>query len=246
MSEPLCLPNARRQPVLDAVIELQGRRRAAVAALEAGRPCPGARIAAAGGDLSSWMMREAKSWRHLLSTRPRTTGAQLSQSIVNNRALIDAGLTMESLFDIEGTDTAARALLESEDRGSYFYGYAPVQMRLVDHREVLLHGPTGADGDSILGLSDAGALAAARAYWRAVMDSAVPCRVVTPPEGALSPRQRQVLELLRQELSDERIAAAIGVSVRTVRYEVAAVIEAFGVRTRFAAGYAYARAQHGT
>jgi DNA-binding CsgD family transcriptional regulator len=189
------------------------------------------------------MMRESKEWRHLLSTRPRTSGAQLSASIVNNRTLVDAGLTMESLFDFEGTDSAARALLESEESGSYFYGYAPVQMRLVDHREVLLHGPPTPSGDSILSLTDDSALAAARAYWRAVTESAVPCRIATPPAGALTARQRQVLELLRQDLNDERIAAAIGVSVRTVRYEVAAVIEIFGVRTRFAAGYAYARAQ---
>lgn len=237
------LGNERRQPVLDAVVELQGRRRTAVAAIEAGRPRTGARIVAAGPELGAWMMREAFKWRHLLSTRPSTCGAELSVSIVNNRRLLDGGLQMVSVFDREGTDAAARSLLEADPSGVYFYGYSPVQMRLVDRREVLLHGPQRSGGGTILGLTDQGALAAARAYWRAVTDTVVRCNAIAPRIENLTARQQRVLELLRQDIADGRIAIALGVSVRTVRYEIAAVTEFFGVRSRFAAGYAYAEAR---
>jgi DNA-binding CsgD family transcriptional regulator len=233
----------RRQPVLDAVVELQGRRRAAVTALEAGRPVVGARVLASGGSLTTWMMRASRGWRHLLSTRPATTGGQLSESLPNNRARVAEGLQMVSVFDHNGTDAAAQALLEGESDGVYYLGYAPIQMRLVDRREVLVHGPQGDRGGSILSLSTPAALDAAWAYWHAVMDTAAPCVGSAPRLDVFTDRQHRVLELLSRDVSDERIAEALAVSVRTVRYEIAAVMDTLGVRSRFAAGFAYAEAR---
>ena len=188
-------------------------------------------------------MRASRQWRHLLSTRPATTGTQLSESLPNNRARVAEGLQMVSVFDHDGTDTAARALLAGESDGVYYLGYAPVQMRLVDRREVLVHGPQGERGGSILSLTAPAALDAAWAYWHAVMDTATACVGAAPQLESFTDRQHRVLELLSRDVGDERIAEALGVSVRTVRYEVAAVMEVLGVRARFAAGFAYAEAR---
>jgi DNA-binding NarL/FixJ family response regulator len=63
------------------------------------------------------------------------------------------------------------------------------------------------------------------------------------PEGAdvaggvrLSSRQRHIIDLMSRDLSDERIAEKLGISVRTVRYDICAIMSALGVRSRFAAG----------
>jgi DNA-binding NarL/FixJ family response regulator len=52
----------------------------------------------------------------------------------------------------------------------------------------------------------------------------------------LTPRQRQVVALMADGLGDDAIATAIGVSTRTVRSDIAALLDLLGVRTRFAAG----------
>jgi DNA-binding CsgD family transcriptional regulator len=61
-----------------------------------------------------------------------------------------------------------------------------------------------------------------------------------PPErdqpGGLTPYQRHVLSLLAAGCKDEEIAARTHVSIRTVRRNIAAILDHLGVATRFAAG----------
>ncbi|HEY3505217.1 MAG TPA: helix-turn-helix transcriptional regulator [Actinocatenispora sp.] len=52
----------------------------------------------------------------------------------------------------------------------------------------------------------------------------------------LTPYQRHVLTLLTGNLKDEEIAARTHVSIRTVRRNIAAILDQLGVTTRFAAG----------
>jgi DNA-binding NarL/FixJ family response regulator len=56
------------------------------------------------------------------------------------------------------------------------------------------------------------------------------------PPGDLTPRQGQVVALMASGANDDAIAAALGVSVRTVRSDVAGILDALGVQSRFAAG----------
>jgi len=234
--------NASRQPILDAVIALQGLRLAASTALAAanGQEVGEARIMARGQRVPAWMMRRTLTARHLLSTRPRTTAQQLRESIpVNNRCLHN-GLSMVSIFDRDGTKPAARRILANETEGVYFLSYAPVQMRLVDHREVYLQGPLIGGEGSIMCLTSVRVLEAAHRYWQAVLHLAEPCRPESDLLPSLSARQQQIMELLRQGMADARVAQMLGVSTRTVRYEVAAVMTELGARSRFAAGLLYA------
>jgi D-alanyl-D-alanine carboxypeptidase/D-alanyl-D-alanine-endopeptidase (penicillin-binding protein 4) len=63
------------------------------------------------------------------------------------------------------------------------------------------------------------------------------------PAAPLTPRQRQVLELIVEGLDNSQIAARIGVSERTVRAHVSALLERLGVANRTQA--AVAAIQHG-
>lgn len=69
--------------------------------------------------------------------------------------------------------------------------------------------------------------------WRFGVD-VVACG--TPPAPAPRSRGQRVLGLLAEGLTDEAIARRIGVSVRTVRSEVATAITTLGARGRFQAG----------
>lgn len=59
-------------------------------------------------------------------------------------------------------------------------------------------------------------------------------------EAALSSRQREIGELLSRGHTDELVARRLGVSVRTVRAEVATLRDALGAVSRFQAGVRYA------
>jgi DNA-binding NarL/FixJ family response regulator len=87
-----------------------------------------------------------------------------------------------------------------------------------------------------MALSSAHCLSVARAYWEAVLASSFPAVEAGQGLDHLSGRQRQILALLATDAKDESIAASLGVSVRTVRADIAEVMRLLGVRSRFAAG----------
>ena len=60
-------------------------------------------------------------------------------------------------------------------------------------------------------------------------------------DGPLSRQQRHVLRLLATGMTDDAIARASDMSVRTVRRHVASILEMLGIQTRFAAGVAAAK-----
>lgn len=61
------------------------------------------------------------------------------------------------------------------------------------------------------------------------------------PLDALSPRDRQLLELLGAGVQDESVARQLGLGLRTVRRDAARLMELLGARTRFQAGVEAAR-----
>lgn len=227
-----------REVVRDAAAVLQLRRSEVAAALARGAPCD-AEIVARGSlvEINEWMREDVKRWRHMLSVRPVASLRELRTTVPHNRWLVARGLHMESLFEYNGIEPAARQLIAGEQLGRYLLGAGPVQMKIVDRSYVLLQGPF-LDGDStVMAVTAPECLTAAWRYWHVAVASSYPAeRELAGVPGGLTARQRQVAALLAVDTRDEAIADALGVSVRTVRSDVAQLMEVLGVRSRFAAG----------
>ncbi|WP_308378343.1 helix-turn-helix transcriptional regulator [Streptomyces sp. ISL-87] len=56
------------------------------------------------------------------------------------------------------------------------------------------------------------------------------------PDTGLSPAERELLRLLGSGLTDEAASNRLGVAVRTVRRQMASVMERLGAASRFEAG----------
>lgn len=228
---------AHRQAALDAAAALQVRRSEIAAALTRGQRCGAHVVARTNTGINDWMRADIRSWRELMSVRPSGTMPQLKISVPYNRWLIENGLRMVSLFDHDGCDPEARLFVAGEDPGCYRFGVGPVQMKVVDRRYVLLQGPFIDDEPTVMAVTAPDCLAAAWQYWHAAMASSFPAEEEAAGGlSQLSARQRQVVILLAEDTRDAAIAEALGVSVRTVRSDLAELMEALGVRSRFAAG----------
>lgn len=65
-----------------------------------------------------------------------------------------------------------------------------------------------------------------------VLRASVPRSVTVPPTlGKLTPRQREVLQLVAEGHSGKEIAARLGISAKTVEYHKASLMNRLGVRT---------------
>jgi DNA-binding NarL/FixJ family response regulator len=111
-------------------------------------------------------------------------------------------------------------------------------MKILDRRTVLLEGPALAGQRSLIAVTHPQVAAGALRYWRSVQPTVVNAAdTVRRAEGlGLTIRQREIAGLMTADLTDETIAHLLGVSVRTVRGEIAAILRDLGVRTRFSAG----------
>jgi DNA-binding NarL/FixJ family response regulator len=80
-------------------------------------------------------------------------------------------------------------------------------------------------------------VAALRQYFELLWERAVPYGH-TAPDSSLTARQREVLSLLAQGLTDDAIASRLGCSTKTVGREAAIISTRLGATSRFAAGAA--------
>ena len=225
-----------RQAVLDAAAVLQTRRTETAKALADGRAVDAVVLDGHRDSQSQILLYEQETWTELLSVRPEASAAGLRASLPNTRRLLAAGLRMTSVYDYYGTPRDARLVLAGETGGTYLLSVAPVQMKIVNRDHVLLQGPSVDGTDTVMAVRSAACMEAAWRYWDAVVAAALPVEDAVDPLGELTPRQQQVVAFLTTGAGDDAIAAALGVSVRTVRTEVAHILVALGVQSRFAAG----------
>jgi DNA-binding CsgD family transcriptional regulator len=236
------ISSAAIQVVLDAAAVLQMRRSEAAAAAERGELTTGEVVAVGTAGAHEWLHTQGAIWRENLSVRPGASTTQLRASLPVNRVFLAGGAQMVSVFDYQGLDAEGRILLANEPVGDYLFGRAPVQMKIVDRRFVILEGPSVNGSMSLMTVHSSSCMEAAWRYWDAVVASAIPVADAGISDlGLLTKRQRQVVALLASDLGDDAIAASLGVSVRTVRAEVAAVLAVLGVKSRFAAATRLAR-----
>ena len=82
-----------------------------------------------------------------------------------------------------------------------------------------------------------GVVTAVVELFERVWPAAVPLAPSSPPGGAeQEQRERELLKLLSAGFTDAAAATQLGISVRTVRRTVAAVMDRLGARSRFQAG----------
>jgi LuxR family maltose regulon positive regulatory protein len=60
----------------------------------------------------------------------------------------------------------------------------------------------------------------------------LPVSIKTGGPGVLSPREEEILELVRQGLTNAEIAQALYLSISTVKVHIRHIFEKLGVRTR--------------
>jgi DNA-binding CsgD family transcriptional regulator len=117
----------------------------------------------------------------------------------------------------------------------------PMKMQLADEICVLLPlTPTGTGGAMLVHAQPVAS--ALRQYFELLWERAVPygCAAAAP-DSSLTGRQREILGLLAQGLTDNAIASRLRCSTKTVRREAAAISARLGATSRFAAGVAARR-----
>lgn len=227
---------AAQREVRDAAAALLVRRAELVATLSAGLRVDAEVVAVGRTAINAWIQDASETAGEVLSASSARSVDRLRASLLRQREWAASGLTMISLWDYWRTDHDAKELLATEDDGIHLFGLVPVPVTIVDRSYVLLQGPRTGDHASLMKVWDASCLELAWGYWRAAMAATVPYRQSQASVAGFSPRQHQILSLLAADLTDDIVASALGISVRTVRADVAGVLQTLGVRSRFAAG----------
>lgn len=117
----------------------------------------------------------------------------------------------------------------------------PLQMLLLDRRVAVVPIDPEASADGALFIWSPPVVRSFLLLYESLWEQSRPLLqpVDAPPE--LPPREARLLELLAAGLKDEAIARHLGISVRTVRRESAALLDRLGAATRFQAGIEAAR-----
>jgi DNA-binding CsgD family transcriptional regulator len=148
---------------------------------------------------------------------------------------------MTSYFDPSGGADQVTDFIIAADDMPYYLACGALQVKLLDGERVVVEGPIVDGRRSLMLLRGAEVVNATRQYLKAVRDTAVHACEFRDHTVELTARQHVIAQQLEAGDTDDEIASRLGVSVRTVRYEVARLLEVLDVGTRFAAGVRYAR-----
>ncbi|MFF3286579.1 hypothetical protein [Streptomyces sp. NPDC003023] len=235
-ADPVRFSGPERLRVTEAMMRLEAERLRVVRAMERGQPVAARLLGRGGQEINRNLSRELRSRRTLDSVKPHGSVERLAVSLPYNTFEMNAGLRMISVWNRDTLSPDVRLALSGEDPKVYFFGYGPLEMKILDGVEALLEGPTVRNQTTVIGVRDAACMAAARRYWDAVRATAYPCAAEEPPADGLTERQRRIVALLLTCSSDEQIARRLELSVRTVRTEVAVILDLLDAPTRFVAG----------
>lgn len=117
--------------------------------------------------------------------------------------------------------------------------HVPLRAMIMDREAAVLVDEAGEVRWLLTGKALAGVLDLADQLWE--QGAEVRAGAAVLPEESPLPRNAMVLRLLADGLTDDAVARRIGVSVRTVRNDVASVMVSLGARSRFQAGVRAAR-----
>ena len=232
-----------QQPVLDSMLPLQMLRSRTISQLTTRGDVPGVEwLRGDFEEIRAQVTRLSLASSELLSlttwVRPIEAYAPIDE---NNRRFLARGGRMLSLYDLGGVDPSSWPLLSAPDM-AYRVSIAPMNLKVLDRQRVVVEGPLLSTGRTALVLRDPAVVAAALRHLRVVRAASRPAtEVLSASTDPLTTRQRAVAELLRRTRTDEEVAESLGISLRTVRGEVATIIRVLGAANRFDAGARYAQ-----
>lgn len=233
-----------RQVVLDASLRLQLLRARYCDEWLAGRGA--AEVHFFGSDVTTlrdWMQDKLASCDELIAVT--TIRGQTLEGFVPahrfNQQLVERGVRMTSYFDPSDSADPLRDFIIAADDMPYYFACGVLQVKVLDGNRVVIEGPRVDGQRSVMLVRGEEVVNATRRYLKAVRDTAVRACEFRDHTVDLTARQHVIARQLEEGLTDDEIAARLRVSVRTVRYEVARLLEVLEVSTRFAAGVRYAR-----
>jgi DNA-binding CsgD family transcriptional regulator len=233
-----------RQVVLDASLRLQVVRARSCDEWLAGFGTAEVEVFGDDADaLRDWLQDQCGRSEELVavtSTRCQTLQG-FRQSDAFNRVLVERGVRMTSYFDTSGGPEQVTDFIIAAEDMPYHLADGALQVKLLDRERVVVEGPVVDGRRSLMVLRCPEAVNATGQYLRAVRETAVRASEFRERMVGLTARQRVIAEQLEDGCTDEDIAEQLGLSVRTVRYEVARLLDVFDVATRFAAGVRYGR-----
>ncbi len=241
------LLDPNRQAMLDAALPLLVQRRRAVDLLDRrGRSAsPELQVLAIGEEnFGAALETPLATCRDVVSVNSGACRDALAEARERNRRLASGGTRLRGWYDLDRSDPEASGLLLSQPwLGDNHWAFVPMQAKILDNRAVVLEGPRIEGRRSLLLTVHHRAVAAALAYWHAVREQAVPLELAAAddPLARLSRRQGETARMLADGLTDQEIARRLGVSVRTVRYDVSALMRLLQARSRFGIGLALGR-----
>ncbi|AUG78036.1 Transcriptional regulator [Kitasatospora sp. MMS16-BH015] len=177
-------------------------------------------------------------------------GALPVESIEASRPLNERALARGVRFRTIYLDSVARDRTTREhakwmaERGSEIRTSPTLPMRLlvIDGTTAVVAGPRHLEQPTALILHSLVVVQAIRALFEAYWEHATPMgRPVVPVNGGLTPQERELLRLLASGLTDDAVARALGIGVRTERRIVAELMERLDASSRFEAGVKAAR-----
>jgi DNA-binding CsgD family transcriptional regulator len=232
-----------KELISDAALELQLIRARQISAWRAGRVGPLAPcevIEGSNEQLGIALLRWMSETRVVVSIHDDPGPIRGWFDMASEHDLIRGGYRMASVLDAGTTESALQSFLAEQDDQDYRVGFAPLRIKLLDRLGVVMEGPVVEGQRTLMLMKDRAALAAGVRYANAVRASAWRVSHDALPVGALSGRQQSIALMLASGLRDIEIAERLGVSLRTVRGEVSALLDALGAETRYEAGFKYA------
>ena len=196
-----------------------------------GEVMPGADAA---GLLADWI---GETTGELLFMRPdQWRMPSESQMAVAVAAAIQEGRSARAIYPARALREAPAVLVGRASIGERIRVVPEVPTRLaVIGDRVVLPDPPGLSNERLLALRQPGLVELAISYFDALWDRAV--AVPALDQGEPTPDLNGLLlRQLAQGAKDEQIARTLGVSLRTVRRRIAAIMTELGVDSRFQAG----------
>jgi DNA-binding CsgD family transcriptional regulator len=163
--------------------------------------------------------------------------------IVAPAAAVKTSVTVRSIYDREFTQArSGRTIIEAmlaDGQQARVLTELPMKMQLADETGVLLPlTPTGTGGAMLVHAQPV--VRALREYFELLWDRAVPYGCPAP-RNALTTRQRDILALLAQGLTDDAIGSRLSCSAKTVGREANLIARRLGASSRFTLGAAAQR-----